>query len=248
MLATWFKILQAIDYRSNVLQSRDSTIDEEQRNLQSLVENLKHLRNNWEAIYNKACFVAEELNITPQLKESRAIARELRGTSEEHKKAQAVSQFKIDVFLPIIDNVIAGIDRRFQSIYEINNKFSFLWQYPNLSETELSKTAATFADVYKDDISSEFTKEILFLKSIHTANLKEPSKPGEISKPLGPLAILNKLNALNLFNLFPNVSIALQIFLTLPVGVGTAERSFSKLKLIKSYLAANDRQNLMIIG
>ena len=150
-----------------------------------------------------------------------------------------MSQFKIDVFLPIIDNVIAGIDRRFQGIYEISNKFNFLWQYPNLSETELSKTASTFADVYKDDISSEFTEEILFLKSIHTANLKEPWKPGEISKPLGPLAILNKLNALNLLNLFPNVSIALRIFLTLPVGVATAERSFSKLKLIKSYLRSS---------
>ena len=152
LLATWFKIIQAIDYRSKVLQSRDSTIDEEQRNLQSLVENLKHLRNNWDAIYNEACFVAEELNITPQLKERIAIARELRGSSEEHKKAQAVSQFKIDVFLPIIDNAIAGIDRRFQSMHEINNKFSFLWQYPNISETELSKKASTFADVYKDDI------------------------------------------------------------------------------------------------
>ena len=77
-----------------------------------------------------------------------------------------------------------------------------------------------------DDISSasEFSKEIQFLKSIHNANLAEPKKPGEIVKPLGPLAILNKLHTLNLQNLFPNISIALRIFLTLPVGVATDSR------------------------
>lgn len=33
-----------------------------------------------------------------------------------------------------------------------------------------------------------------------------------------------------------NISIALRILLTIPVSVATAERSFSKLKLIKNYL------------
>jgi hypothetical protein len=53
LLATWFKILQTIDYRSKVLQLRDSTIDEEVRNLQSLLEDLQHLRNNWDGIYKE---------------------------------------------------------------------------------------------------------------------------------------------------------------------------------------------------
>lgn len=236
MLATWFKILQTIDYRSKVLQLRDSTIDEEVRNLQSLLDDLQHLRNNWDGIYNEASLVAGEMNISPLLKENRNGARESRASTDTERQSAAVFQFKVNVFLRIIDNVIAEINRRFQRINDINNKFRFLWQYPNLSEMELSKQAAVFAGEYKDDISSEFAEEIQFLKSIHNANLAEPTKPGEMIKPLGPLAILNKLNTLNLQNLFPNVSVALRIFLTLPVGVATAERSFSKLKLIKSYL------------
>ncbi|XP_021828817.1 zinc finger MYM-type protein 1 [Prunus avium] len=41
---------------------------------------------------------------------------------------------------------------------------------------------------------------------------------------------------------FPNVSIAYRIILTLPVTVASAERSFSKLKLIKSYLRSTMSQ------
>jgi hypothetical protein len=45
---------------------------------------------------------------------------------------------------------------------------------------------------------------------------------------------------------YPNASIAYQIMLTIPVTVASAERSFSKLKLSKSYLRSvmlQDRSN-----
>ena len=41
------------------------------------------------------------------------------------------------------------------------------------------------------------------------------------------------------------VAIVFQIFLTLPVTVATAERSFSKLKLIKNYLRSSMFQDLL---
>jgi len=39
-----------------------------------------------------------------------------------------------------------------------------------------------------------------------------------------------------LVELFPNLVTSLQIFLTLPITAASAERSFSKLKIIKNYL------------
>ncbi len=47
---------------------------------------------------------------------------------------------------------------------------------------------------------------------------------------------IEKLNFIllrNLDSLFPNLVVALRVFLTMPVTVASAERSFSKLKLIK---------------
>ncbi|KAF7642049.1 hypothetical protein LDENG_00265480, partial [Lucifuga dentata] len=40
----------------------------------------------------------------------------------------------------------------------------------------------------------------------------------------------------NLLDLYPNLSIILSLLLTLPVTVASGERSFSALKLIKTYL------------
>jgi len=40
----------------------------------------------------------------------------------------------------------------------------------------------------------------------------------------------------DLMSTFPNITIALRIFLTLPVSVESVEKSFSKLKKIKNYL------------
>ncbi|KAI5016838.1 hypothetical protein ZWY2020_037216 [Hordeum vulgare] len=41
---------------------------------------------------------------------------------------------------------------------------------------------------------------------------------------------------------YPNISIAYQILFTMPVTVASAERSFSKLKLLKNYLRSTMSQ------
>ena len=48
--------------------------------------------------------------------------------------------------------------------------------------------------------------------------------------------ILTFLNANDMHDVFLNVSTLYKLLMTLPVSSATAERSFSRLKLIKSYL------------
>ena len=42
--------------------------------------------------------------------------------------------------------------------------------------------------------------------------------------------------------MIPNLTVALRIFLTISVSIATCERSFSKLKLIKTYLRSTMSQ------
>jgi len=49
-----------------------------------------------------------------------------------------------------------------------------------------------------------------------------------------------------LFELFPNVCISLRILLTISATEASAERFFSKLKLVKNYLRSTMSQNPLV--
>jgi hypothetical protein len=54
-----------------------------------------------------------------------------------------------------------------------------------------------------------------------------------------PLNVLNFIKKFNMEDLYPNIWVSLRIILTMPVSVASGERSFSKLKLIKTYLRSS---------
>ena len=56
------------------------------------------------------------------------------------------------------------------------------------------------------------------------------------------LDLLNVLATWELQESYPNIKRALKTFLTIPTTVATAERSFSKLKIIKNYLRSMSGQ------
>jgi hAT family dimerisation domain. len=58
-----------------------------------------------------------------------------------------------------------------------------------------------------------------------------------------PIFVLNCIKDRNLQELYSNVWIALRVLSTIPVTVGSGERSFSKLKLIKTYLRSTISQS-----
>ena len=60
--------------------------------------------------------------------------------------------------------------------------------------------------------------------------------------PLKGYALSEHLRENNRFTTFPNVFIALRIYIMMPITVASGERSFSKPKLIKTYLRSTVSQ------
>ena len=137
-------------------------------------------------------------------------------------------RFKIHVFYMILDSVIGGITERFRILSNIYNKFAFLWTYTTMTDSSLSTASTQLADEYSDDLKAQkLSEEMSSLKMIHKQNFGKDA--------LDPLQLLNKICSLQLNEIFPELVIALKIFLTIPVSIASGERSFSKLSLIKNY-------------
>jgi len=61
-----------------------------------------------------------------------------------------------------------------------------------------------------------------------------------------PLEVLRFIHSNGLHETLPNANIALRILLTVPVTVASGERSFSRLKLIKTYLRSTMTQERLV--
>lgn len=126
------------------------------------------------------------------------------------------------------------LNLRFKAMDNVCATFDFL--YPNnllcLTEDNIVKESYDFIETYKDDISSNFTGQILSLKElIKNKNVKT----------INEMATFILTN--DIATSYSEILVACTIFLTLPVTVATAERSFSKLKIIKNYLRNSCGQN-----
>lgn len=81
--------------------------------------------------------------------------------------------------------------------------------------------------------TSDISGNELFHELVHVHSILE--KKDTVTPKEVLCTIKNKTST----DLFPNLWIALRILLTIPVTVASAERSFSKLKLIKTYMRSS---------
>ncbi|KAG6401299.1 hypothetical protein SASPL_138151 [Salvia splendens] len=125
---------------------------------------------------------------------------------------------------------------RFEQMKTFENLFGFLLNSENLKsldDNDLWKCCTTFAEAFSHDNSSDvdlndFISELQVLQVILPDDL--------MSAP-------EIFQFITVEDCYPNVSIAYRILLTIPVTVASAERSFSKLKLLKNYLRSTMSQD-----
>ena len=227
----------------------DATIDVEEKDLGNLVEELKKLREKRPQIEEEATFVSTQRGLEAEFpRKTKRKAKVLdyydittsRTEQECNDRCENSDEdyFRIDVFNVILDSVLSGLSTRFEAIRGIVKRFGFLWMYPNLSGEQLIENCRIFGEVYKNDVHGDgLLDEMQHLKMIHKCNI---SLNGDM---LPPLDLLNKIVSLNLEEIFENVTISLRIFISIPVSIGSGERSFSTQGRVKNYMRSTMLQD-----
>jgi len=229
MICLWENILRSTQCVSKMLQSQKMNIQSACTFLDQAYQSISNLRDNFKDILNTAELICSKWTIPTDFKTKRQASSKhyFDEVDGDRRLNTTKDNFKVKVFFPIIDTVLFQIRRRFEGLYEVASTFSFLnpSSLKEKNEADIIKASYDFAVKYDIDISSDFTRQVLSFKSI----INQIELPNIFS-------MVNYIIENDLSSSFPDIITACSIFLTIPVTVASAERSFSKLKLVKNYL------------
>lgn len=186
--------------------------------LKALEEVRSDSDNHFNLVFNKVFSTAQVLNI--DIKIPRTTKKQTNRSNYE--SANIEQYYRLSIFLPFLDYLISELQSRFS---EKQSHIAELW---NIVPTYLDKlnhekflAAIKF---YQDDISCITTLEgEMKLWKIYWDQKTEK-----------PTNLIDTIIKTDLY--FPNIKQLLQILVTIPVTSCTPERSFSSLRLLKSYL------------
>lgn len=235
-LVVWYNILFQVNHISKLFQSPKVSIETLQRETNALQESLQEYRETGlKSAQTEAREIAEKLDVEMELPEERQRTTTKRCLYEgrEETKSTPEERFNREFFLPLIDKALCSIRDRFAQTKVFFDLYGFLYSLDHMRKAVSEGTLAVSCqkmEVETDDVDgADLEREIM------AAIRGFPS----LSSPTDMLSYIFREN---LLDCYPNLSIALRVLLTLPVTVASGERSFSALKLIKTYLRSTMSQ------
>uniref|UniRef100_H3A162 DUF4371 domain-containing protein n=1 Tax=Latimeria chalumnae TaxID=7897 RepID=H3A162_LATCH len=221
------KILEVVNAVSKLLQSKDTDLYKAAKLLCKVTEDLAMFQNNFKEAKSSAIKLLEKWGGQTKFEEKRVrkVKRHFDELCEDERLANSESFFKVNVFYRCLNK----LTNHFQSLQAVADKFSVI--QPNMlisaSDEDLYKEAEKLANHFNKDISLVFPGQLLSFSFCLKSEISKQS----LVKDLANMLIVDNALASS----FSDVCTVLLLFLTIPVTVASAERSFSKLKLIKNY-------------
>lgn len=233
----WYDILSSVHHVSKLMQSPDMQLDVAVDMLNKIQRSLTDYRvNDFAAAQATAKDICDAMNVEATLKQKRLRSTKKHFTYEAHDELimYALKKLEVTFFYTVVDAVKSSVEERFVSLSEVRDKFSVLLNFKNLTLCELGAQCETLSKALSTNKDADISGRELALELTNLPQLQSTS--------MTLLSLLSFIHSQHLTEIYPNLWTALRIALTLPVTVASAERSFSKLKLIKTFLRSTMAQ------
>jgi hypothetical protein len=237
-MVIWDDILFTINMVSKKLQSM--CLDTTLKQIEGVITYFqKYREDGFDASIVTAKSIASSMGIEPRFPTKRQSKRKKyfdeQNDETEELQHSAIESLKYEYFNVIVDHAIASLTSRFEKLKEFEKIFGFLFNSENLKsldDNDLRKCCTTFVETFSHDNNSDVELDDFFSK----LKVLRSSLPEEL---MSAVEILHFVKAADCY---PNFSIAYRVVLTIPVTVASAERSFSKLELLRNYLRSTISQ------
>nr|XP_022921013.1 zinc finger MYM-type protein 1-like [Onthophagus taurus] len=200
---------------------------------------------NFEKNLSDATLLANELDIDANFPNAPSRRRKIKKQFDYEAEGVSIQDpkqnYKISFYYMIIDNAVNAIQERFNQMQEYCALFEFLYDIFNLkdkNEADILMQCKKFESALTHNSCKDIDGEDLCWE------LQSVSR--RLPKVMGPSEVLLFILRHDLQNSVPNIYVALRILLTLPVSVASGERSFSRLKLIKTYLRSTMTEERLV--
>ncbi|XP_068240067.1 uncharacterized protein [Palaemon carinicauda] len=227
--------------------------------LESLLQFVKDLRSQFDDFEAKTMAKCDPSDVTGKVayyadRQSQRIRKRKRHHDEldsvEDVTLTGRDMFRVTAFLLIIDKLYAALTQRLAAYSDLREKFGFLSEISNKTNTELKAAAEKLVSSYHNDLEAGMESELLqfahLMKSIPRGSSESAPSLGGVKaaqRQSPELEMYKTIHRHDMVETFANVEILLQLYLCMFVTNCTGERSFSKLKLLKNYLRNTMVQN-----
>ena len=215
------------------------------RATQCLLHRYRESDTFFSSAVDAATNLCEQLDIPAEMpaERRRRVPRQFGYEDGDDPIVDALHNLKVQFFFHAIDVALVSLGERFDMLSMYSDIFAFLYNIPLLKHWENQKLLE-HCTVVSTALTAHVEGEVVMMDIEKTELAEElPS----LSHLLSPecrrvLDVMDYILKSGLAEIFPNVVVALRIILSMPVSVASGERSFSKLKLIKSYLRSTIAQ------
>lgn len=235
----WCDVLQEVDIAQKYLQTKGLSLDKVLTKLKALEIFLTAERNNLvENAIEKALSKSKEYGIAV---ERRVRFKTRKPGGQPSKPGPTLEEENRTGMLDCIDRFYDELLKRSKPVKEVADIFEAIQTENLLSASDLEqKTSANKLTTFYDEVSES---ELLLEIPRFRRHLKAAEIIMDDAKRWSALDVLQFIVKWDFQETLPNLTVGLKLFLTVCISVASCERSFSKLKLIKSYLRTTMAQS-----